>query len=265
VEWCTAVVSNVEISPDLPDLLVVNVQELGGKHKENLALMLRQGDILPKTFSTLSQRIRELYKCAGSEVWISKLCMPGYAPAGFSMDPHSRSGLRKQDFSKQVSPTTDPHAKSAAWAQSEAAANAAVDDWGAALIPEGDPEGFTGLGTIYIAKVAVLDSGLLRLVNYETKELVDPRTHLLKWSDDLCSFLPAHVIRHAKVFFFFFNIRPYTSIHDPINSMHFQTHAHLHTRTGAYCKDAAPRYDRCINDATHRHKKKQSAKLACID
>ena len=75
--------------------------------------------------------------------------------------------------------------------------------------------------------------------------------------------------------FLFFNIRPYTSIHDPINSMHFHTQAHLHTRTGAYCKDAAPRYDTCRYDTctkhtthrhtTHRHKNKQSAKLACID
>ena len=82
-------------SPDLPDLLVINVQEMGGKHKENLALMLRQGcvyfflwkrgsrnvcfvffcdvfrgcrDILPQTFNLLSRRIRQLYKDAGSEV-----------------------------------------------------------------------------------------------------------------------------------------------------------------------------------------------------
>ena len=46
-----------------PDMLVVNMQEVGGKHKENLPLMLRKGYVCGSGLRVSVRRRRTVCRC----------------------------------------------------------------------------------------------------------------------------------------------------------------------------------------------------------
>jgi hypothetical protein len=191
--WCNRIVSAVD-SKSLPDMLVLHLQEVGGKHKENVPLLLRKGDILSETLHDVTQRIQQLYQDAGSAVWISQLIMKGFAPAGFALDPLSPTGTSPCDDDaalnddKENTDETVPSDEVCEWA----------DD---TLLPQGRSAEFSALASIYIAKVNVLDARRLCLVDMDSQALLDPREALRAWGrDTLTEFLPhRNVCRHAKV------------------------------------------------------------------
>ena len=179
------------------------MQELGGKHKENVALLSRKGDILPRAVRSLAKEIQQLYEASGSEVWISRLVFQGTAAHAAPTDPAS-----------QKCPARDTQAPSVDGEMIETAGEAPeradffpdpaiwLDD---KLIPQGDAAGFTGLATLYVVKTSVLDARRLCMVDFDSHILRDPRSVLSSWGhgddiDILEEFMPPpSLCRHAKL------------------------------------------------------------------
>ena len=69
------------------------MQELGGKHKENFALLMRADDIVPRAFQHLARRLRKVYKDAGKDIWISLPIVREWTPEGTFLDPSSACGF----------------------------------------------------------------------------------------------------------------------------------------------------------------------------
>ena len=190
-KWCEKVLSCID-RPSPPELLVLNMQEVGGLHKENLALLMRQGDILPKALNMLTRRIRQLYSDAATPVWISKLVMQGYAAEGYVMHPASASGLSPGCAAASLQEGT--------WNEVQARS----DDWqqfaDPSLIPQGILSAYTALGSIFMVPLEALDTRRVCLVDIDSQALLDPRDELLSWTEELCCFVPSHrVCRHAKL------------------------------------------------------------------
>jgi len=190
--WCDRIVSAID-SQSPPDMLVLHLQEVGGKHKENVPLLLRKGDILSETLHDVTLRVQQLYHDAGSAVWISKLVMKGFAPAGFALDPLSPTGASPCDDGDFNDDTENPYET----VPSEEACEWTDDK----LLPQGRSAEFSALASIYMAKVELLDARRLCLVDLDSQALLDPREALFAWGrDTLTAFLPRRsVCRHAKV------------------------------------------------------------------
>mgnify|MGYP001214941361 CR=1 FL=1 len=102
--WSDSIVSSIDRSETLPDLLALHMQELGGKHKENFALLTRADDIVPRAFQHLARRLRKVYKDAGKDIWISLPIVREWTPEGTFLDPSSPCG-----FSPLPQPRDFPH------------------------------------------------------------------------------------------------------------------------------------------------------------
>ena len=157
------------------------MQELGGKHKENFALLTRADDIVPRAFQHLARRLRKVYKDAGKDIWISLPIVREWTPEGTFLDPSSPYG-----FSPLPQPEDFPHDGNAqdcgsgcalSWASAMSEATRAVleeTEQGKGASNEGmsalivDPSGFTGLCSLYVATIDVLDSKRLRLVDMDS-------------------------------------------------------------------------------------------------
>jgi len=184
-KWCDKVLSCIDRQSP-PELLVLNMQEVGGLHKENLALLMRQGDILPKGLNMLTRRIRQLYSDAATPVWISKLVMQGYAAEDYVIHPDLSPGCAVASSQEGT------------WNEARS------DDWqqfaDPSLIPQGILSAYTALGSIFMVPLEALDTRRVCLVDIDSQALLDLRDELLSWTEELCCFVPSQcVCRHAKL------------------------------------------------------------------
>ena len=136
---------------------------------------MRADDIVPRAFQHLARRLRKVYKDAGKDIWISLPIVREWTPEGTFLDPSSPCG-----FSPLPQPRDFPHDGNAqdcasgcelSWASAKRAVLEETEQ-GKGAKNEGmsnfDPSGFTGLCSLYVATIAVLDSKRLRLVDMDS-------------------------------------------------------------------------------------------------
>ena len=153
------------------------MQELGGKHKENFALLMRADDIVPRAFQHLARRLRKVYKDAGKDIWISLPIVREWTPEGTFLDPSSPCGFsplpQPGDFPQDGNAQDCGSGCALSWASTTRAVleeteqgKGASNEGMSALIVA--PSGFTGLCSLYVATIDVLDSKRLRLVDMDS-------------------------------------------------------------------------------------------------
>ena len=69
--WVDAIVGCLKY--ELPDMIYLNMQEMGGKHKENVDVLSRPDNMLSQTLDLLCSRLTARYLSERKRLWASRL------------------------------------------------------------------------------------------------------------------------------------------------------------------------------------------------
>eukprot|EP00286_Rhodomonas_abbreviata_P005465 CAMPEP_0181334224 /NCGR_PEP_ID=MMETSP1101-20121128/26128_1 /TAXON_ID=46948 /ORGANISM="Rhodomonas abbreviata, Strain Caron Lab Isolate" /LENGTH=248 /DNA_ID=CAMNT_0023444151 /DNA_START=359 /DNA_END=1101 /DNA_ORIENTATION=+ len=159
--WKDAIVSRIEVLDELPLLITICIQELGGKCKTNVEKLSRPGDVFASMICQLQDAINALYVAKGRSIWTGEL----------AFNPHQSlpAGTSSTFFSG--GPCPKPHEEGGE--TQVAGAGAASSEDRATLFqefphiePDGNVEGFTGLACIFMADKAAIDTGQLHMFHF---------------------------------------------------------------------------------------------------